>query len=84
MKKIKKKDISNCTDIELSSCNNEDSESSVYLFYNTKHNLHLFINAFNFDEAMDKFDLCSFKDRPSWKIFLECGHQPSNALKGKK
>ena len=79
MKKIKKKDISNCPD-----CDDENSESNVYLFHNTKYNLHVFINANNFDEAMNKFDLCSFKDRPSWKIFLECGQQPANAQKGKK
>ena len=79
MKKIKKKDISNCPD-----CDDENSESNVYLFHNTKYNLHVFINANNFDEAMNKFDLCSFGDRPSWKIFLECGQQPADAPKGTK
>ena len=47
------------------------------MFHNIKHDLHLFINADGYEDAMLKFDLCHFKDRTNWKIFLECGHQPA-------
>ena len=41
------------------------------------YDLHLFVNADGFDQAMAKFDLCGFEDRPNWKIFLECENQPA-------
>ena len=49
---------------------------SVYMFHNTKVNVHLFVNANGFDDAMNKFDLCMFGYRSDWKIFMECGQQP--------
>lgn len=72
-KKIKKKDISNCP-----KCNEEDlQKDNVYLFHNIQFNLHIYINADGHDDAMKQFDLCQFKDRKNWKVFLECAQQPS-------
>lgn len=50
---------------------------SVYMFHNLKFNLHLFINAIDFDEAMNQFDMCQFKNRKYWKVFLQTGQQPT-------
>ena len=81
MKKKKKKIIEWDTPIDENvheDCgHSEDKINSVYMFHNTKANLHLFINADGYEDAMLKFDLCHFKDRTNWKIFLECGHQPA-------
>ena len=52
-------------------------ESSVYLFQNTKHNINTFVDAESYNDAMIKFDLCEFKNRTEWKIFVECGDQPA-------
>ena len=61
----------------------EEETSNNYVFFNLINHTMLFVNALNFDEAMNKFDLCAFKFREHWKIFLECGQQPTNAPKGK-
>ena len=55
----------------------EDKVNSVYMFHNIKHDLHLFVNAYQLDGAMEKFDLCNFSTRKDWKIFLETGQQPA-------
>ena len=55
----------------------EDAFNSVYMFHNIKHNLYFFTNAHYLEGAMEQFDLCNFKDREDWKIFVECGHQPA-------
>ena len=52
-------------------------ESSVYVFYNTITKVMLFVDAFHWDGAMEKFDLCAFEHRKDWKVFLECGSQPA-------
>ena len=55
-----------------------DRESNnVYMFHNVRHNLHLFINAGNAEEAYEQFDRCEFLNRDEWKIFLEAGSQPA-------
>ena len=51
--------------------------NSVYMFHNVRHNLHLFINAENAEEAYEHFDKCEFLNRDEWKIFLEAGSQPA-------
>ena len=57
-------------------CGHEvDSINNVYMFHNIKHNLYFFTNAHYLEGAMEQFDLCNFKDRADWKIFVECGHQ---------
>ena len=37
----------------------------------------LFADAFTYDEAMYKFDVCNFGHRKDWKIFLELDRQPA-------
>ena len=46
-------------------------------FTNIKNNIHLFINAYDLEDAMVQFDLCDFAFRKEWKVFLETGQQPS-------
>jgi hypothetical protein len=47
------------------------------MFHNIKNNIHLFINAYDLEDAMVQFDLCNFSFRNEWKIFLETGQQPA-------
>ena len=54
---------------------------NVYMFYNTLFYINIFINANGFDQAMEKFDLCNFKNRDQWKVFTQCGKQPSRSKK---
>ena len=56
---------------------NEEKENNVYMFHNIKHKIYLFTNCENYEDAMDTFDLSGFENREEWKIFLECGDQPS-------
>ena len=62
----------------------EEEKSNVYVFFNLINHTMLFVNAFNYNEAMNKFDGCNFKFREHWKVFLELEFQPTNAPKGKK
>ena len=55
---------------------NEENNNSVYMFHNIKNNIHLFINADDFEDAIVQFDLCNFSRRYEWRIFLETGQQP--------
>ena len=55
----------------------EVEKTSVYVFYNTITKVMLFVDAYHWDGAMVKFDLCAFQHRKDWKVFLECGHQPA-------
>ena len=50
---------------------------SVYIFYNTKNKISLFVDACGADEAYDIFDSCAFENRSEWKIFLELANQPA-------
>ena len=52
-------------------------ESNVYIFFNTITKVMLFVDAFTYDEAMNKFDGCNFKFRKDWKVFLELDRQPA-------
>ena len=62
----------------------DDDKNSVYMFHNQILDINLFTNADTFDQAMMKFDLCGFPDRDNWKIFLECGHQPTGGKHERK
>ena len=55
----------------------DELENSVYLFQNTKHNIIFYTDAESYADAKMKFDLCEFKNRTEWKIFVECGDQPA-------
>ena len=55
-----------------------DVENNVYLFHNVKENLHFFTNGTDLDDACNQFDKAEFHNRGQWKIFVECGHQPSD------
>ena len=62
----------------------EHEKNSIYMFYNTRYDVHLYTNADGFDQAMMKFDLCGFPDRDNWKIFLECANQPTRGKNARK
>ena len=55
----------------------EATHDSVYIFYNTKNKISLFVDACGADEAYDIFDSCAFENRSEWKIFLELANQPA-------
>ena len=55
----------------------EVEESNVYVFYNTITKVMLFVDAFHWDGAMEKFDLCAFEFRKDWKVFLELERHPA-------
>ena len=74
---MKTKKVKNKTDIECGHMDTDDNNNSVYMFHNIKNNIHLFINAYDFEDAMVQFDLCNFSFRNEWKIFLETGQQPA-------
>ena len=54
-----------------------EDEASVYIYYNLKTKVMLFVDGENLDDACNKFDLCGFPNRNEWKIFLEVAHQPA-------
>ena len=62
----------------------DKDENSVYLFYNTKFDIHLYVNADGFDQAMKIFDRCHFEHRDNWKIFVETNCQPAGGKNGSK
>ena len=55
----------------------EVEDTSVYIFYNTITKIMLFVDAHLHNDAVSKFDLCGFKHRDHWKIFLETEWQPA-------
>ena len=55
----------------------KEETSNVYVFYNIITHVMLFVDAFTYDEAMNKFDGCNFKFRKDWKVFLELDRQPA-------
>ena len=55
----------------------EKEMSNVYVYYNLITHVMLFVDAFTYDEAMNKFDGCNFKFRKDWKVFLELDSQPA-------
>tara|TARA_S200002703_G_scaffold58251_1_gene50625 strand:- start:173 stop:427 length:255 start_codon:yes stop_codon:yes gene_type:complete len=69
----KKKQITTCDYHDV----DRENKPLVYMFHNVRHNLHLFINAENAEEAYEQFDKCGFLNRDEWKIFLEAGSQPA-------
>ena len=48
----------------------------VYVFHNKQHSLDLFVNAWDANDAYDKFDQCAFKVRTDWTLMVELKHQP--------
>ena len=54
----------------------EAEHNSVYIFYNKKYNINLFLDACGADEAYQKFDECKFVEREEWIIMLELANQP--------
>ena len=56
----------------------DEDAGNVYIYYNLKTKIMLFVDAENLDEACEKFDLCNFPNRAEWKIFLEVGSQPAD------
>lgn len=55
----------------------EDDSNSIYMFHNQKYEISLFVYADGYEQAMMKFDLCGFPNRDEWKIFIQCGNQPT-------
>jgi len=63
---------------------NDEDQNSVYMYLNKKYGLELFINADGFDDAMKMFDICDFKNRDEWEIYLRCGSQPTGGKNARK
>ena len=63
---------------------NDEDQNSVYMYLNKKYGLELFINADGFDDAMKMFDICNFKNRDEWEIYLRCGSQPTGGKNARK
>ena len=57
--------------------------NSTYMFHNQKYEMSLFLNADGYEQAMMKFDLCDFPNRDEWKIFIQCGQQPTGDKNGR-
>ena len=62
----------------------DEDQNSVYMYLNKKYGLELFINADGFDDAMKMFDICDFKNRDEWEIYLRCGSQPTGGKNERK
>ena len=54
-----------------------EDQGNVYVYYNLRTKVMLFVDGENLDDACNKFDLCGFPNRNEWKIFLEVAHQPA-------
>ena len=63
---------------------NDEDQNSVYMYLNKKYGLELFINADGFDDAMKMIDICDFKNRNEWEIYLRCGSQPTGGKNASK
>ena len=48
---------------------------NVYLLYNRKKDLKLFLEADGYDDAVKKFKSCKFKNSFEWIIYLKVGGQ---------
>mgnify|MGYP001160058557 FL=1 len=48
---------------------------SVYLLYNQKKDVKLFIEADGYEEAVKTFKACKFKNSFEWMIYLKIGGQ---------
>ena len=55
----------------------KEETSNVYVFFNVINHTMLYVDAFSYDEAMNKFDLSIHKHREDWRIFVECGLEPA-------
>ena len=62
----------------------DEDQNSVYMYLNKKYGLELFIHADGFDDAMKIFDICDFKNREEWEIYLECVNQPTEGKNARK
>tara|TARA_R100000808_G_scaffold7491_1_gene21999 strand:+ start:58 stop:288 length:231 start_codon:yes stop_codon:yes gene_type:complete len=62
----------------------EHEKNSVYMFYNTRYDVHLYTNADGFNQAMIQFDKCDFRNREDWRIYLETACQPAGGENGSK
>ena len=48
---------------------------NVYLLYNRKKDLKLFLEADGYDDAVKQFKSCKFKNSFEWMIYLKVGGQ---------
>ena len=55
----------------------DEDKNNLYMFHNTLLDISLYTYADGFDQAMLKFDMCELPHRDNWKIFLQCGNQPT-------
>ena len=55
----------------------DDEKNSVYMFHNEKYDMQFFTHADGWNQAMMKFDLADFPNRDDWKIYVQCGDQPT-------
>ena len=50
---------------------------SMYMFHNERYDIQFFTRADGWNQAMMKFDVANFPNRDDWKIYVACGHQPT-------
>jgi|TARA_B100000900_G_C20284721_1_gene595571 hypothetical protein len=48
-----------------------DLIDNLYMFFNRKRNLQVYINADSWEEAHDKFDTCQFQYPNDWEMYLK-------------
>ena len=56
---------------------------NVYLLYNRKKDLKLFIEANGYDDAFKQFKSCKFKNNNEWVIYLKVGGQDVQTIGNK-
>ena len=56
---------------------------NVYLLYNKKKDLKLFIEASGYEEAVKMFKSCKFKNSFEWMIYLKIGGQSVQTIGNK-
>ena len=62
----------------------DDDKNNIYMFHNTLLDISLYTYADGYEQAMMKFDMCELPHRDNWKIFVQCGHQPTGGKNARK
>ena len=56
---------------------------NVYLLYNKKKDLKLFIEADGYNDALKQFKSCKFQNKSEWIIYLKVGGQDVQTIGNK-
>ena len=52
-------------------CLTDDLIGNVYMFFNKKRNLQVYVDADGWNDAHNKFDTCEFQNPEDWEIYLK-------------